>query len=815
MAHNKEGVNIEFLAQIHIVMKAHVWHESPSYYQSLLMAYCKYFKYSCRGVDREDKVKVGIKQLHSVMSDMENLQVGTTKDKCILLIEKGRCWSVLSTLMRYVGKGEYDEYLKEAIASFEKLLVILSNQNESLSSLYSSFKSTQGNAEKDQNNLLLTSLTSNKDFDVSRKDRVVSQDSKSDRSFNIEDVQADNHHHYLRDSILDLLCHFAKEGHLNETLRLMTRYAELFPALSNVSPDQSSRIALRRKGAENETAVCHKHTSFSEFMKPMRQRRMNDNSYSGENLSEENQKWIARLGEEIIKSGRVRATAAGANTQRSGDEIFDELNLFFKKMEQILSNSRINTSASMYAARIHCLFENLNAVPPKIDFNFSTDGAARRTQEIQVKKIWDVFLKNAFRIVDSVNDETVGRNSVTYHAIVDSLCKVKDIDALDQAYQVIVEMESEGFKVMPETWACILSTSTLICTEDELSATLDNVERKIVMSSPKIDPVLIRSMMFAHARLNRGLKSLELFQMLRASNSAIGIKVYYWVINALYHFKPDPTEEEGFRITKNPKSTCHWFLNEMHRDGIRADEGIVRLLMKLYMKRCQMQKTRESIDEAQSFIETFTTEGYMDHSRVEGSEEMYSDIIKAACLANHEERALEILESMEMWYNIKPTAISYEPIVYNYSSLKHSRSIAQDILTMMVNQNVKISTNIVDTLVDGYLRPVEDNIEALDLVQDLFNMHAVRPSPSKLLDILDISLRRKDVFEARRVVVVIKQMFESSELPDPRCIPPIHAVSKVKATKYIEEPYGYKATSYLISDLAIEERFISHGLQLN
>ena len=114
MAYNNEGVNLEFLMQIHSVMKAHIWHESPSYYQSLLRAYCKYFKYSCRGNDREDKVKAGIDQLHMVISDMESLELGTTRDVCILLAERSRCWSVLSTVTRHAALKGSDEYLSKA-----------------------------------------------------------------------------------------------------------------------------------------------------------------------------------------------------------------------------------------------------------------------------------------------------------------------------------------------------------------------------------------------------------------------------------------------------------------------------------------------------------------------------------------------------------------------------------------------------------------------------------------------------------------------------------------------------------------------------
>merc|ERR1711871_177024 len=111
----------------------------------------------------------------------------------------------------------------------------------------------------------------------------------------------------------------------------------------------------------------------------------------------------------------------------------------------------------------------------------------------------------------------------------------------------------------------------------------------------------------------------------------------------------------------------------------------------------------------------------MGHSRVICSEAMCSDLIKASCLASEEELALEILESMEMWYNIKPTAISYEPIIHYFGAIKGARDVAQDILMMMLNSGVELSPKIVDSLVLSHLSHGGDSVEALDCVQELFN----------------------------------------------------------------------------------------------
>ena len=250
----------------------------------------------------------------------------------------------------------------------------------------------------------------------------------------------------------------------------------------------------------------------------------------------------------------------------------------------------------------------------------------------------------------------------------------------------------------------------------------------------------------------------------------------------------------------------------MLKDGIKADKTVVCLLLKLYMKNCQISKRngyqKEHVDSAQVFIETITNEGFMGHQRVISSEEMYSDLIKCACLAGEEERALSILESMEMWYNIRPTALSYEPLLQSYSQVKGALDASEEILTLMLNKNVKLSSKCVDSVISGYLKHTGNNIEAIDKVQEIFNMNGIRPSPSILLDILDVSLRKKDVFEARRVVVVIQQLIQNVKVKDLDYVP-------IMSFHPGKNERSYNVTNMLLSQHALEQRFQFHGLNLN
>ncbi len=851
---SREEVNLEFLEQIHGIMKAHSWYESPKYYQYMLRAYCKYFcSFSIHAEDKGCKIQNGLDQLRRLLEDIEALAVSDVQYRCILLAEKSRCWATLYTITTDNNMEGTAGYFSDAKACFEKLLNILSNLG----------KEPQDNCGTRSSLLQPRSQSQSQEFETLTSDiykttthtctltsfltddttmRFCTESLISIRSLlNVETISLANtpewkkqeevyskdgghnfsvsaNQNFIRHAVLDLLCRFAKEGNLDETARLTAAYigtiSKNLPARGNDSTTQFSETTRNEGGRILTTS----QKTFAEYMKPMRSPNNVGRPCKFQNITDDNQKWVLYMIQEIIKSARVKHVGSTSNYSSSPPEdfIYDQLSKFALSMEQLLYSVNISIEASFYAARIEGLFDNLlksNQIESKIEMRFSSSGP--RSQEVQVRQRWDYFLKNAFRIIDSV-DESVGRNSTTYHAIITMLCNVKEAKALEHAQQVVTEMESEGCVILPEMWSALLRSATLVSTERELSNLLMKVESKIEMNSNfKSVTSLIDSLLLANARLKRGLQTLELFRSLRDNDGIINYKTYYWTVSALYHFRPNSKIEYEFTISKNPREMSMWFLNEMHKDGIQADEGIVRLLMKLYMKKCQMVKTRTSVDEVQLFVEAITTEGLAGHSRVVGTEEMYSDLIKAACLADQEGRALEILECMELWYGIKPTALSYEPIMYNYNSIKGSRSVAQNILTTMLNKKVQISANIVDSIVESHLTHGEDNLKALDLVQELYNMHNIRPSPSKLLDILDVSLHKRDIFEARRVVVVIKQMFESSELPGPIDIQPIHMVSRIKTSKFWSEPMAYRATRFLISDDAIEERFLSHGLQLH
>jgi len=114
--------------------------------------------------------------------------------------------------------------------------------------------------------------------------------------------------------------------------------------------------------------------------------------------------------------------------------------------------------------------------------------------------------------------------------------------------------------------------------------------------------------------------------------------------------------------------------------------------------------------------------------------------------------------------------LSYEPIIYYFCVVESNAAIVEDIIITMVNRGVKLSTPILDAIITANLL-TGNSVDVLDRIQEIYTEHKVRPSPGALLRLLDFSLNRNDEHEARRVLVIIDQMFTDREKQESTYIP--------------------------------------------
>ena len=113
---------------------------------------------------------------------------------------------------------------------------------------------------------------------------------------------------------------------------------------------------------------------------------------------------------------------------------------------------------------------------------------------------------------------------------------------------------------------------------------------------------------------------------------------------------------------------------------------------------------------------------------------------------------------------------------------------------------------IVQSVVKGLLEAGQPE-EALDRAEDLFNQHGVRIDARTMRDLLDASLTKRDVYEARRVVVLIRRLFTPAERVAIRLREsPQSAIALLGGGAY--KPMAF------MDDMLLRERFQAFGLEL-
>ena len=90
----------------------------------------------------------------------------------------------------------------------------------------------------------------------------------------------------------------------------------------------------------------------------------------------------------------------------------------------------------------------------------------------------------------------------------------------------------------------------------------------------------------------------------------------------------------------------------------------------------------------------------------------------------------------------------------------------ESLLSRMSNDKVAYTKEVSDLVIQMYLRyqsvsrsKGKYNEICLDRVQEIYNQHGIVPSVPSMINLLDVSLLKKDGHESNRVVVVIRQMY--------------------------------------------------------
>lgn len=175
----------------------------------------------------------------------------------------------------------------------------------------------------------------------------------------------------------------------------------------------------------------------------------------------------------------------------------------------------------------------------------------------------------------------------------------------------------------------------------------------------------------------------------------------------------------------------------------------------------------------------------------------YNALIKACVYRGALFRAMHVLDTMPS-KKCEPNIISYNLILAGLANVGDTVT-ARDYYLEIINKGLEPDPFTVRALVDGLLN-LGDMQSAVTVVQDIFNQHLVLPPYTTHLKILELCLASDMIFEAKRHVYFIQQLWkwEANQYHPEKVVKLIEAT---KRNTQLQKPALQRLFNYFGEDL--------------
>lgn len=164
-----------------------------------------------------------------------------------------------------------------------------------------------------------------------------------------------------------------------------------------------------------------------------------------------------------------------------------------------------------------------------------------------------------------------------------------------------------------------------------------------------------------------------------------------------------------------------------------------------------------SLAAAFAFVESLTY-GACGHDPITIDPTGWNILVKVCCYRGAVWRALQILEETMPKNGIEPDVVTYNTIMAALARVG-DKEFLREMMTNMTNKGVKMDKYTIQAVADGYLN-AGDISGAITVVQDVFNQHQTLPPFTTHLKIIEFALANDLVFEAKRQVYFIQQLWK-------------------------------------------------------
>jgi pentatricopeptide repeat protein len=221
--------------------------------------------------------------------------------------------------------------------------------------------------------------------------------------------------------------------------------------------------------------------------------------------------------------------------------------------------------------------------------------------------------------------------------------------------------------------------------------------------------------------------------------------------SGMAHFRNRPVK---VRLSMRPPPPYHKIPSQVRGKLVRKPGSEVK----------QLKLDRESdpdwsppLTAAISFADSLT-QGACGHDPIELDLISYSILIKACVNRGSLWRAMHILDEVMPSHGVEPDVVAYNTLFTGLSKVGDVPTI-REYFDQMLSKEIEPTKETIEAIVNGLLN-LGDVATAITVVQDYFNQHSILPPYTTHLKILEFALGRGFVFEAKRHVYFIQQLWK-------------------------------------------------------
>jgi pentatricopeptide repeat protein len=152
-------------------------------------------------------------------------------------------------------------------------------------------------------------------------------------------------------------------------------------------------------------------------------------------------------------------------------------------------------------------------------------------------------------------------------------------------------------------------------------------------------------------------------------------------------------------------------------------------------------------------------------------------MVKVCCYRGALLRAFQVVDETMPRHGLEPDTRTYTILLEALARVGDTNTI-KELYFEMSNKSLHLDQFVVRAIVDGLLNS-GDIAGAITYTQDIFNQHTVLPPVSSHLKILEFALANELVYEAKRHIYFIQQLWRWK----PNRYHPKHLIFHVKTTK--------------------------------